>query len=36
MNLYYQSEGQNAWNCKFTDSGIVTLTDPSKFNKIEA
>ncbi|AEE77423.1 putative glucan endo-1,3-beta-D-glucosidase [Arabidopsis thaliana] len=31
MNLYYQAEGRNFWNCNFGDSGLVAITDPSEF-----
>ncbi|KAK1277121.1 hypothetical protein QJS04_geneDACA022226 [Acorus gramineus] len=30
MNLYYQSRGRNVWNCDFTHSGLITISDPSK------
>uniref|UniRef100_A0A5B7BQA7 Putative glucan endo-1,3-beta-D-glucosidase-like n=1 Tax=Davidia involucrata TaxID=16924 RepID=A0A5B7BQA7_DAVIN len=29
MNLYYQKEGRNLWNCDFKKSGVVVVTDPS-------
>nr|XP_043620632.1 glucan endo-1,3-beta-D-glucosidase-like [Erigeron canadensis]XP_043620633.1 glucan endo-1,3-beta-D-glucosidase-like [Erigeron canadensis] len=29
MNLYYQSQGRNSWNCQFKNSGLVTMSDPS-------
>lgn len=29
MNLYYQRSGRNPWNCNFTNSGLIVLTDPS-------
>lgn len=29
MNLYYQAKGRNPWNCDFTKSGLITITDPS-------
>ncbi|KAK8579324.1 hypothetical protein V6N12_069650 [Hibiscus sabdariffa] len=29
MNLYYQANGRNVWNCDFGGSGLVSLTDPS-------
>ncbi|KAK1291420.1 Glucan endo-1,3-beta-D-glucosidase [Acorus calamus] len=29
MNLYYQSMGRNVWNCDFTHSGLITISDPS-------
>lgn len=34
MNLYYQSRGRNAWNCEFENSGLVTVSDPSKWSSI--
>ncbi|KAJ0496346.1 putative carbohydrate-binding X8 domain-containing protein, plant [Helianthus annuus] len=30
MNIYYQCKGRNPWNCHFGNSGLITLTDPSK------
>lgn len=30
MNLYYQQNGRNPWNCDFSKSGIIAITDPSK------
>ena len=30
MNIYYQCKGRNTWNCHFGESGLITLTDPSK------
>ncbi|XP_031117421.1 glucan endo-1,3-beta-glucosidase-like isoform X2 [Ipomoea triloba] len=30
MNLYYQANGRNYWNCHFGGSGLIVLTDPSK------
>ncbi|XP_073009469.1 major pollen allergen Ole e 10-like [Typha latifolia] len=32
MNLYYQSRGRNNWNCDFSGSGLVVITDPSYDN----
>ncbi|CAM8991978.1 unnamed protein product [Rhodiola kirilowii] len=29
MNLYYQCKGRNPWNCHFSNSALVTITDPS-------
>ncbi|KAI0492900.1 hypothetical protein KFK09_027176 [Dendrobium nobile] len=29
MNLYYQAVGRNYWNCYFSNSGLITTTDPS-------
>ncbi|XP_073005853.1 major pollen allergen Ole e 10-like [Typha latifolia] len=29
MNLYYQSQGKNSWNCHFNGTGVQVLTDPS-------
>ncbi|PWA87879.1 RNA-directed DNA polymerase, eukaryota, Reverse transcriptase zinc-binding domain protein [Artemisia annua] len=29
MNLYYQKQRRNFWNCNFTNSGIISVTDPS-------
>ncbi|KAI3827076.1 hypothetical protein L1987_01139 [Smallanthus sonchifolius] len=29
MNLYYQTNGRNYWNCDFKASGIIAVTDPS-------
>ncbi|KAF5201956.1 Glucan endo-1,3-beta-D-glucosidase [Thalictrum thalictroides] len=28
MNLYYQKNGRNHWNCNFTSSGLITTIDP--------
>lgn len=30
MNLYYQANGRNWWNCDFRKSGLIVVTDPSK------
>ena len=30
MNLYYQQNGRNPWNCDFKNSGLIVLTDPSR------
>ncbi|XVE88348.1 hypothetical protein DITRI_Ditri19aG0062500 [Diplodiscus trichospermus] len=30
MNLYYQANGRHLANCDFKNSGLVSLTDPSK------
>ncbi|KAI7733509.1 hypothetical protein M8C21_015730 [Ambrosia artemisiifolia] len=32
MNLYYQANGRNYWNCDFKGSGIIAVTDPSYGN----
>ncbi|KMZ59018.1 CBM43-containing protein [Zostera marina] len=32
MNLYYQSNGKNPWNCYFKASGLVTKINPSVGN----
>ncbi|KAL3630640.1 hypothetical protein CASFOL_023624 [Castilleja foliolosa] len=32
MNFYYQKNGNNYWNCDFTKSGLITITDPSYEN----
>ncbi|XP_062093232.1 major pollen allergen Ole e 10 isoform X2 [Humulus lupulus] len=29
MNLYYQANGRNHWNCHFRNSALVVITDPS-------
>ncbi|XP_077229753.1 major pollen allergen Ole e 10-like [Tasmannia lanceolata] len=29
MNLYYQSKNRNIWNCHFSGSGLIVVTDPS-------
>ncbi|KAK6931855.1 X8 domain [Dillenia turbinata] len=29
MNLYYQANGRNTWNCDFMNSGLITTSDPS-------
>ncbi|KAI4342447.1 hypothetical protein MLD38_027074 [Melastoma candidum] len=29
MNLYYQANGRNTWNCHFAGSGLIVTTDPS-------
>nr|GEW66844.1 glucan endo-1,3-beta-D-glucosidase-like [Tanacetum cinerariifolium] len=29
MNLYYQKEGRNFWNCNFRNSAIISVIDPS-------
>lgn len=31
MNLYYQSKGRNKWNCDFRGSGLIVITNPSKW-----
>lgn len=31
MNLYYQANGRNYWNCNFKNSGLIVITNPSKF-----
>ncbi|KAH7651143.1 Glucan endo-1,3-beta-D-glucosidase protein [Dioscorea alata] len=30
MNLYYQCNGRNNWNCYFNNSALIVITDPSK------
>ena len=30
MNVFYQRNGRNKSNCDFNNSGLITLTDPSK------
>lgn len=30
MNLYYQANGRNQWNCHFGNSALSVMTDPSK------
>ncbi|KAI6690259.1 hypothetical protein NL676_027087 [Syzygium grande] len=32
MNLYYQANGRNWWNCDFRKSGLIVVTDPSYGN----
>ncbi|KAF5948691.1 hypothetical protein HYC85_014648 [Camellia sinensis] len=32
MNLYYQCNGRNKWNCDFKNSALITMTDPSYGN----
>ncbi|KAK6932495.1 X8 domain [Dillenia turbinata] len=29
MNLYYQANGHNYWDCDFMKSGLITISDPS-------
>nr|XP_011460168.1 PREDICTED: glucan endo-1,3-beta-glucosidase 7-like isoform X2 [Fragaria vesca subsp. vesca] len=29
MNAYYQAKGRHYWNCDFSNSGLISLTDPS-------
>nr|GEU88536.1 cysteamine dioxygenase [Tanacetum cinerariifolium] len=29
MNIYYQCNGRKPWTCHFSNSGLITLTDPS-------
>ncbi|XP_044495629.1 glucan endo-1,3-beta-D-glucosidase-like [Mangifera indica] len=29
MNLYYQFNGRNTWNCDYKGSALTTTTDPS-------
>ncbi|XP_020248825.1 glucan endo-1,3-beta-D-glucosidase-like [Asparagus officinalis] len=29
MNLYYQANGKNSWNCFFKNSALIATTDPS-------
>jgi hypothetical protein len=30
FNSYYQLNGRNYWNCYFGNTGLITITDPSK------
>ncbi|WZZ07274.1 hypothetical protein YC2023_093195 [Brassica napus] len=30
MNLYYQANGRNYWNCNFKNSGLIVITNPSE------
>lgn len=30
MNLYYQTMGKNPWNCDFSQTAVLTSTNPSK------
>lgn len=30
FNSYYQKMGRNYWNCYFGNTGVITITDPSK------
>jgi hypothetical protein len=30
FNSYYQLNGRNYWNCYFGNTGVITITDPSK------
>ncbi|CAN8270726.1 unnamed protein product [Cochlearia groenlandica] len=32
MNLYYQANGKNYWNCNFKNSGLIVITNPSYGN----
>jgi hypothetical protein len=32
MNLYFQANGQHAFDCDFGQTGIVTTADPSKID----
>jgi len=32
MNLYFQSNGQHAYDCDFGQTGVVTTADPSKID----
>lgn len=32
MNLYFQANGQHAFDCDFGQTGIVTIADPSKID----
>ncbi|KAL3736084.1 hypothetical protein ACJRO7_025089 [Eucalyptus globulus] len=34
MNLYFQANGRNWWNCDFRKSGLIVMTDPSYGNCI--
>ncbi|KAE9592321.1 putative glucan endo-1,3-beta-D-glucosidase [Lupinus albus] len=29
MNEYYAKKGRNPWNCYFSDSGLISNTEPS-------
>ncbi|KAM7524965.1 hypothetical protein LguiA_014867 [Lonicera macranthoides] len=29
MNIYYQYQGRNYWNCNFTNSAFISITDPT-------
>lgn len=31
MNLLYQSSGKNPWNCDFTQTAMLTSSNPSKY-----
>lgn len=31
MNLYYQTSGRYPWNCDFSQTAILSSTNPSKF-----
>lgn len=31
MNAYYQANGRNDYDCDFTNTGVITMVDPSKF-----
>lgn len=31
MNLYYQTQGKNPWNCDFSQTATLTSQNPSKF-----
>ncbi|KAE9603283.1 putative X8 domain-containing protein [Lupinus albus] len=30
MNQYYAKSGRNPWNCYFSGTGLIVITDPSK------
>nr|XP_010907849.1 major pollen allergen Ole e 10-like [Elaeis guineensis] len=32
MNIYYQANGRNYWNCDFGGSGMISFGDPSYGN----
>ncbi|XP_024984745.1 glucan endo-1,3-beta-D-glucosidase-like isoform X2 [Cynara cardunculus var. scolymus] len=32
MNLYYQKQGRNYWNCDFRKSALISVIDPSYDN----
>nr|XP_010924235.1 glucan endo-1,3-beta-glucosidase-like [Elaeis guineensis] len=32
MNIYYQANGRNYWNCDFGGSGMISFSDPSYEN----
>lgn len=34
MNAYYQKNGHNDFNCDFSQTGLITSTNPSTIDKI--